>query len=120
MGCFNFEGNFCGTGDKPGNAARIAGVNSFHVIAVLTAKEGKEQELLDALRGLAEASRLEPGCQHYVPYAADKGGRFYVDEIYDSAEAFDAHLASGHFKAAAESFPALLEGEVVIDFVKAI
>jgi quinol monooxygenase YgiN len=95
-------------------------VNSFHVIAVATAKAGKEQELRAALQVLAAASRLEPGCRHYVPYAADKGGRFYVDEIYDSAEAFDAHLASPHFKTAAGTFPEFVEGEVVIDFVTAV
>lgn len=42
----------------------------------------------------------EPGCRRFdVWQAPDNAARFFLFEIYDDRDAFDAHLASAHFKA---------------------
>lgn len=49
----------------------------------------------------ARASReREPGCRQFdVCVTDDDPGRVFLYEIYDDRAAFDAHLASAHFKA---------------------
>lgn len=43
--------------------------------------------------------RDEPGCRQFdVLTAADDPDRIVLYQIYDDAQAFDAHLASAHFK----------------------
>ena len=45
------------------------------------------------------AGREEPGCrEHNVVFEKNNPTHIFVFEIYDSAEALAAHLASAHFK----------------------
>lgn len=58
-------------------------------------------DCLDAFMPLmienARASRnQEPGCQQFD--VCQNGTRIFLYEIYDDAAAFDAHLATDHFK----------------------
>lgn len=56
---------------------------------------------VERLRGqAAESLRAEPGCRVFEVWAAgDRPGEVHLHEIYDDAAAFDAHLASPHFRA---------------------
>lgn len=84
---------------------------AFVLAAKWTAKEGEEERVREALERLAGPSREEPGCRFYQPCQDTEDPRvFLIFEIYDDAEAFEAHGASEHFQriAAGEAF-ALLE-----------
>lgn len=67
--------------------------------ATWTARDGSEEEVLEALRRVASASRQEPGCRLYQPYRDPAEPRvFHIFEIYDDEAALEAHGASEHFK----------------------
>ena len=55
----------------------------------------------EALVANARASReREPGCRQFdVAVDPARPACFYLYELYDDRAAFDAHLASAHFKA---------------------
>ncbi len=61
------------------------------------AQEDREN-VLNAVRQLAEASRREPGCITYIPHET-KGdtGLIMIYEQYRDEAALDAHRASAHF-----------------------
>jgi quinol monooxygenase YgiN len=70
------------------------------VIAHITASAGKEDDLRRRLSEVARASGDEPGVVRYVlNEAVDSPGKFTLVEVYASADAFDAHLATDHVKA---------------------
>ena len=47
-----------------------------------------------------DSLRLEPGCRRFDVCAdPERPNQIFLYEIYDSAEAFQAHLASEHFHA---------------------
>ncbi|MBA3908207.1 MAG: antibiotic biosynthesis monooxygenase [Pseudonocardiales bacterium] len=64
------------------------------VVATITAKPGKEQEVKDLLSSIVEPSLAENGC---VGYALHQGvadpATFITYENWTSQEALDAHLA---------------------------
>lgn len=54
--------------------------------------------VLDAVRRLADASRKEPGCISYVPHEiAGDPSLIMIYEQYRDEAALDAHRASPHF-----------------------
>lgn len=55
---------------------------------------------LPLMRAQAETSMTkEPGCHRFdICDAGDATDQVFLYEIYENAEAFDAHLASDHFK----------------------
>ncbi len=54
--------------------------------------------VLDAVRRLAEASRKEPGCISYIPHEiGGDSSRIMIYEQYHDEAALDAHRASPHF-----------------------
>jgi quinol monooxygenase YgiN len=57
------------------------------------------QEISDALRKLAEASRQEPGCVSYIPHSVqgDPDTVLIYEQYRDDASA-EAHRQSDHFK----------------------
>ncbi|MBB6146959.1 quinol monooxygenase YgiN [Silvibacterium bohemicum] len=56
-------------------------------------------EIQEALRGVTEASRKEPGCVSYIPHTVESEPDIVVIyEQYRDAAALDAHRASAHFK----------------------
>ncbi len=62
------------------------------------AQEDREN-VLDAVRRLAEASRLEPGCVTYIPHEVEgDSGLIMIYEQYRDDAALDAHRASSHFR----------------------
>jgi quinol monooxygenase YgiN len=65
----------------------------------MTAKEGAEDEALEVMRELAEASRQEPGCELYLPVRdPDNPRSFLFYEQYRDKAAFEEHGSSGHFQ----------------------
>jgi len=67
--------------------------------ATWTARDGAEDEVLEALKALAPLSRQEPGCRFYQVYRSPEQPRvIHIFEIYDDDEAVAAHAESEHFK----------------------
>lgn len=75
-------------------------MNETVVIATFTALPGRAEALRDRLTRVAIASAAEPGVVRYVVNeSVDTPGSFTLVEVYQSAQAFDAHLATDHVKA---------------------
>ncbi len=81
----------------------------IHVVAVITAKPGKREEILRHFRANVPAVRAEQGCIEYgaaidaenalpiqTPWGADT---FLVIEKWDSIDALKAHAAAPHMAA---------------------
>jgi quinol monooxygenase YgiN len=69
------------------------------VMAVITARDGKEHELEQLLRSMTGPSRAEPGNLHYNLWRArERPGEFVIDEMYADTEAAAAHRTSPHYQ----------------------
>jgi len=88
----------------------------IHVIAILTAKPGKRDEVLAAFRANMPAVHAEEGCIEYGP-ATDADGAFgakfgpdtlVIIEKWASLEALKAHAAAPHMAAYAAKTRELL------------
>ena len=73
----------------------------FSLIVHLQVDPARRDEFLDAIRANAEASvRDEPGCHRFDVSAVEGDDtRFVLYELYDDAEAFEAHKRAPHFAA---------------------
>lgn len=78
----------------------------IHVIAIITAKAGKRQQVLDIFRNNIPAVLAEPGCLEYsaaidAPEAAPAFGPdvLVAVEKWESHDALRAHAASAHMRA---------------------
>ena len=72
----------------------------------------QREEALDRAADLVEATREEAGAIEYDA-ATDllEPNLLRFTEVYEDAEAFDAHVESDHFQAFEEELPRLLAGE---------
>lgn len=80
----------------------------IHIIAIITTKQGKRDEVLRHFRAIVPAVRAEQGCIEYGPAVdADSGppfqmkcgpDTFLVIEKWESMEALNAHAAAPHMK----------------------
>jgi quinol monooxygenase YgiN len=62
-------------------------------------KPGTEEEVVERLRLLTDATRLEPGCRFYLAHRSTTEPRkFFLYEQYDDQAALDFHRASPHFQ----------------------
>jgi quinol monooxygenase YgiN len=72
---------------------------AFVLVVRMRAQEGKEDEAVAVMRELAEATRQEPGCIHYIPVQSNDDPRdFIFYEQYTDEAALEAHGASEHFQ----------------------
>lgn len=73
----------------------------YIVTVVFSAHEQHVADFRAAIADNAKASReREPGCRQFdVCVAADEQPTIFLYEVYTDRAAFDAHLASDHFKA---------------------
>ncbi len=80
----------------------------IHVIAVITTKPGKRDDVLDAFRANMPAVHAEDGCIEYQPVVDTAFGTFatplgedtfMVIEKWSSADTLKAHAASPHMAA---------------------
>ena len=67
------------------------------LIARIVALEGKEDELKELLRHMVKPTRAEKGCRFYELFESSNLGILYFNELWESREALDAHMASSHF-----------------------
>jgi quinol monooxygenase YgiN len=81
----------------------------IHVLALITAKPGMRERILEAFRANTDAVRAEAGCLAYEAvvdvddpapaYATFGPDTFVVVERWASEEALQAHAVSPHMKA---------------------
>lgn len=72
---------------------------AYVVTAIWKAKEGEETAVADAIRQLIEPSRAEPGNIVYQAHRDPEDPRvFFLYEVYQDADAYQAHGASPHFQ----------------------
>ena len=70
------------------------------IVAVLTARSGRNEDLRLLLSGLIDPSRAEPGNLRYDLWQDPReAGRYLLDELYVDRAAAAAHRASPHFQA---------------------
>ena len=95
----------------------------IHVIAVITAKPGKREEILSAFRANVPNVRAEKGCIEYgaaidaenAPPIQKKWGAdtFLAIEKWESMEALKAHAAAPHMAAYAAKTKDLIASRVI-------
>jgi quinol monooxygenase YgiN len=95
----------------------------IHVIAVLTAKPGKREEILRHFRANVPAVRVEKGCIEYgaavdaenaLKFQTKWGpDTFLVIEKWESMEALQAHAAAPHMVAYAAKTRELMASRVI-------
>ena len=74
--------------------------NPVKIVAILTAKPGKADELKALIDGMVGPSRSEPGNLRYDVWREKaEPNRIVLDELYASDEAVAAHRAAPHFQA---------------------
>ena len=83
------------------------------VIARVKAKQGKEEELKQALLGLIEPSRNDDGCINYDLHISEDGpGQYMFHETWRDKEALVKHLSTPHLREFISKSEELLEGEM--------
>ena len=82
------------------------------IVATLTARKGKEGELMAAMKALAaEVRAKEKGTLEYVLHRAQENPAvLMVYEKYKDGDALNAHMVTPYFQAAAAKMVELLEG----------
>lgn len=92
------------------------------VIAKLTAKEGHEDQLGQALtEGAAKVLAGEPGCLLYrVARSRTETGVFKLMEVYDSQAALDDHPNTPHFQEIRTALAAHLGATPEVEFLDAL
>jgi len=95
----------------------------IHVIAVITAKPGKREEVLGHFRANVPAVRAEKGCIEYgaavdaepaLPVQTNYGpDTFVVVEKWESIDALKAHAAAPHMAAYGAKTKDLLASRVI-------
>jgi quinol monooxygenase YgiN len=95
----------------------------IHVVAILTAKPGKREEVLKHFRANVPAVRAEKGCIEYgaavdaepaLPVQTKWGtDTFLVIEKWESLDALKAHAAAPHMAAYAAKVKDHLAGRVI-------
>lgn len=88
----------------------------YTIMAKLTARPGKEQDLVAAIAGLTKKTREEAGCISYTPHVvANNPSEIIIFEQYVDEAALQFHANSPHFKAVFEGrFDELLAKELEI------
>ena len=85
------------------------------IIAKAIPKPGHEQKVKELLSAMIAPTMAEPGAVTYDLHVNEAGNRFYFFEIYESREAFDAHVASPHFKQLQADLPPLLSEPLEVE-----
>ena len=95
----------------------------IHVVAVVTAKPGKRDEILTHFRANVPAVASEPGCIEYgaaidaenaLPFQTKWGpDTFLVIEKWESMDSLKAHAAAPHMAAYGEKTKPLIASRVI-------
>jgi quinol monooxygenase YgiN len=90
-------------------------MSELHVVATIPVKAEHVEAMREALTGLTEATRQEPGCVAYDLYeSAAAPGVFVTVERWTDQAALDAHMQSPHIAAAFAAADGALSGDVAI------
>ena len=85
---------------------------AYVVCAKWTAKEGKEDRLVEIIEEMTPPSRAEPGNLYYQAQRSPENPRlFFLYEQYADEAGYEAHMASEHFTRLVkeEAIPEILE-----------
>jgi len=94
---------------------------AYVVIAILSAKTGKEQELKTALQAVVGPCRAETTCLEYrLHQDLNNPQKFVFYEIWESQESHQKQFQKPYILALAESTKELLEGSYEVIFAKEI
>jgi quinol monooxygenase YgiN len=95
----------------------------IHVVAVITAKPGKREDVLKAFRANVPAVRAEKGCVEYAAAVDAEGApsiqakygedTFVVIEKWESLDALRAHAHAPHMVTYAERVKPLLAERII-------
>jgi quinol monooxygenase YgiN len=95
----------------------------IHVLAIITAKPGMRERILEAYRGNVDAVRAEAGCIAYeavvdvtdpsAGFAQFGPDAFVVVEKWASMDALRAHAVAPHMKAYASQVKDLTAGRAI-------
>jgi quinol monooxygenase YgiN len=95
----------------------------IHVVAIITAKPGMRDKILEAFRANMPAVHAEQGCVEYVPTTDAEGlggfqtkfgdDTFVVIEKWESLEALKAHAAAAHMAAYAGKVKDMIASRVI-------
>jgi quinol monooxygenase YgiN len=95
----------------------------IRVIAILTAKPGKRDDILALFKANVPAVLAEKGCLEYTPVVDAEGGgahqaklgpdTFVVIETWESLQALDAHRAAPHMVAFGKAAKDLFASRVI-------
>lgn len=95
----------------------------IHVVAVITARPGQREAILEAFRANMPAVHAEAGCIEYGPTIDAEGiggfqtkfgpDSFVVIEKWESIEALKAHAAAPHMAAYAAKVKDLIASRVI-------
>ena len=98
-------------------------MSTVHVVAVITAKSGMRDSILEAFRANMPAVHAEDGCIEYGPTIDAKGlggfqtkfgdDSFVVIEKWASVDALKAHAAAPHMAAYAAKTKEMIESRVI-------
>ncbi|MEQ8824846.1 MAG: putative quinol monooxygenase [Filomicrobium sp.] len=88
---------------------------NLYTIAVLKAKTGKEQALIEVLQKLADETRKEDGAEEYGFIQDQKSPHVVLSyEKWRDADAEAAHWKTAHLKTAIAEFGDILDGQPLI------
>jgi len=79
------------------------------VIARSMAREGKENQLRELLRGMLVPTRAESGCKLYELYESNVKGCFYFYERWESQAALKKHTETPHYRHLEQAVAELLQ-----------
>ena len=95
----------------------------LHVVAIITAKPGQRERILEAFRANIPAVRAEDGCIEYGPTLDAEGlgsfqtrfgpDTFVVMEKWRDAQALKAHAAAPHMAAYAAKVKDMIASRVI-------
>jgi quinol monooxygenase YgiN len=95
----------------------------IHVIAIITARQGRREQVLEHFRANVPNVLAEPGCIEYGAAVDAEGGppiqakwgadTFLVIEKWESLEALKAHAAAPHMAAYAAKTRELIASRVI-------
>lgn len=95
-------------------------MSEVRVIARSVARQGKENQLRELLRGMLAPTRAESGCRLYELYESSSEGLFYFYEIWESQAALDRHASSPHFKRLEQAVGELLQEPFEVSILKSL
>ncbi|MFV0534205.1 MAG: putative quinol monooxygenase [Cumulibacter sp.] len=89
---------------------------SIVIFVEYTPKEGKKDELLEALTSNAHLAHAEEGCERYAFHSSKE--KVYLIESWASKEALGKHAEGDAIKASREATKGLLEGDAKLTIMR--